>query len=147
MDRGNRLRSTVYGPMDINMSNAFIQSLQITALGMGLVFAAIILLWWLMNLLTAITADKGVSSSHPSGALRSATASDLAESASVVDSELKAQAAAAAVALAFAEDQVSVAHPLREPPTTIVSAWQLGMRTNQLYEKRAPTIHKPRKSR
>ena len=40
------------------MSDAFIQSLQITALGMGLVFGAIILLWWMMVLLTSFTADK-----------------------------------------------------------------------------------------
>lgn len=110
------------------MSEALIQSLQITALGMGLVFAAIILLWWMMSLLTAITADK-------------APASDAAEPAPVMDSDPKAQAAAVAVALALAEQQTSRAHPLPEPPTAIVSAWQLGMRTNQLYEKRAPTIH------
>ncbi len=39
------------------MSNMGI-ALEITALGMGLVFAAIILLWWMMDLLTFITADK-----------------------------------------------------------------------------------------
>ena len=33
-------------------------ALEITALGMGLVFAAIVLLWWMMDLLTLITADK-----------------------------------------------------------------------------------------
>ncbi len=115
------------------MSNAFIQSLQITALGMGLVFAAIILLWGVMNLLTAITADK--------------SESDSAAPASAMEGDAKAQAAAVAVAIALAEQQTSVAHPLSEPPTAIVSAWQLGMRTNQLYEKRAPTIHKPRKAR
>jgi sodium pump decarboxylase gamma subunit len=117
--------------MDTNMSNILLQSLQITALGMGLVFAALILLWWVMSLLTAITADK------PS-------VSEPAEAASVMDNDAKAQAAAVAVAIAFAEQQSSVAHPLPEPPTAIVSAWQLGMRTRQLYEKRAPTI-KPRR--
>ncbi len=116
------------------MSDVFIQSLEITALGMGLVFAAIILLWGVMNLLTALTADK------PS-------ASDSAESASAMDRDAKAQAAAVAVVLALAEEQISRVHPLTEPPTALVSAWQLGMRTNQLYEKRAPTIHKPRKTR
>ncbi len=115
------------------MSNTFIQSLQITALGMGLVFAAIILLWWMMSLLTAITADR-------------ARASQTAESVPAMEVELKAQAAAVAVAIALAEQQTSLARPLSEPPTAIVSAWQLGMRTNQLYEKRAPTIHKPRKT-
>ena len=40
------------------MSDAFIQSLQITVLGMGLVFGAILLLWLMMVLLTTFTADK-----------------------------------------------------------------------------------------
>ena len=39
------------------MNNMLI-ALQITALGMGLVFAVILLLWWMMSLLTAMTADK-----------------------------------------------------------------------------------------
>jgi Na+-transporting methylmalonyl-CoA/oxaloacetate decarboxylase gamma subunit len=108
-------------------------ALQITLLGMGLVFAAIILLWWMMSLLTAITADK------PS-------APDSAKPASVMDGDLKAQAAAAAVAIAFAEQETSRVHPLCEPPAALVSAWQLGMRTRQLYEKRAPNIQKPRKA-
>ncbi len=133
MDRNNRPRSTVYGLMDINMSEPLIQSFQITALGMGLVFAAIILLWWMMSLLTAITADK-------------APASDTAKPSPAMDMDRKAQAAAVAVAIALAEQQSSLARPLSEPPTALVSAWQLGMRTNQLYEKRAPTIHKPRKT-
>ncbi len=118
--------------MDIDMSEPFVQSLQITALGMGLVFAAIILLWWLMSLLTAITAEKD----RP-GPVKTASA---------IESEAKAQAAAVAVAIALAEQQTSGAHPFGEPRTAIVSAWQLGMRTNQLYEKRAPTIQKPHKA-
>ncbi len=121
------------------MSNALIQALQITALGMGIVFAAIILLSWVMSLLTLITADRRASSTL--------SAADSAKSDSVMEDNVKAQAAAVAVAIAFAEQQACRAHPLDEPPTAIVSAWQLGMRTNQLYEKRAPTIHKPRKSR
>jgi sodium pump decarboxylase gamma subunit len=104
-------------------------ALQITVLGMGLVFGAILLLWWMMNLLTAITADKKPSS--PSDASTSGSA----QMVSVTDPDLKAQAAAVAVATALAEQQLSSAHPLREPPTTIVSAWQLGMRTRQMYQK------------
>ncbi len=114
------------------MSNVFIQSLQITALGMGLVFGAIILLWGMMILLTAVTADRP-------------TAPAPAEPAPVMENDLKAKAAAVAVAIALAEQQTSLAHPLSEPPTAFVSAWQLGMRTRQLYEKRAPAI-KPRKT-
>jgi Na+-transporting methylmalonyl-CoA/oxaloacetate decarboxylase gamma subunit len=105
--------------------NNMLLALEITALGMGLVFAAIILLWWMMSLLTSITAERNIPS----------TVSDSAQSASVMDHDFKAKAAAIAVAIALAEQQTSSAHPLPEPPTTIVSAWQLGMRTRQMYQK------------
>ena len=104
-------------------------ALEITALGMGLVFGAIILLWWMMNLLTFITAERKASSSSSPGT----SASD--EAASGMDRDLKAQAAAVAVAIALAKQQQSTAHLWTEPPTTIVSAWQLGMRTRQMYQK------------
>jgi len=97
-------------------------ALQITAIGMGLVFGAIILLWLMMTLLTAITADKE-------------SASDSPETDSVSNDEILAQAAAIGVAMAMAEQKLSSAHPLPEPPTAIVSAWQLGMRTRQMTEK------------
>jgi Na+-transporting methylmalonyl-CoA/oxaloacetate decarboxylase gamma subunit len=97
-------------------------ALQITAFGMGLVFFAIIILWLMMTLLTAITADK----EH---------APDSPEADSVSGSEILAQAAAVGVAMAIAEQQLSSAHPLKEPPTAIVSAWQLGMRTRQMTQK------------
>lgn len=112
--------------------NAMLIALQITALGMGLVFAAIVLLWGMMNLLTAITRDKGAAPAS-------------AEPVPAMDNDLKAQAAAVAVAVALAEQQTSNAHALPTPPTAIVPAWVLGMRTRQLYEKRAPRIQKPRK--
>jgi Na+-transporting methylmalonyl-CoA/oxaloacetate decarboxylase gamma subunit len=107
--------------MDINMSDVLTQALQITAIGMGLVFGAILLLWGVMNLLTAITADRPVTAP--------------VEPASVMDSDLRAQAAAVAVAIALAEQETSTAHPLPDPPTAFVSAWQLGMRTRQMYQK------------
>jgi len=112
-------------------------ALEITLLGMGLVFAAIILLWWMMNLLTFITGDKHASSPTSTSSVRrlSATASDSTKPGPVMDSDLKAQAAAVAVVMALAEQHASLAHPLSDPPTAIVSAWQLGMRTRQLYQK------------
>ena len=105
--------------------NNLLLSLQITALGMGLVFGAIILLWLMMILLTTFTADKQT---------------QLEESAPpqadpVTQTGFKAQAAALAVAIALAEQGQSAAHPLPEPPTAIVSAWQLGMRTSQRAQK------------
>ena len=113
------------------MSNTIL-ALQITALGMGLVFAAIILLWWMMALLTRVMAEK------PS-------ATDSSEAVRGVESERKAEAAAIAVAVALAELQTSHAHPLGTPPTAIVSAWQLGMRTRQLSRKGVPPGRNPRK--
>lgn len=106
--------------------NDMLIALQITALGMGLVFGAIILLWGMIRLLTSLTAEKD--GSAPAAARAEATP----------DVDLKARAAAAAVALALAEGQTSGAHPLAVPPTTIVSAWQLGMRTRQMYQKGEP---------
>jgi Na+-transporting methylmalonyl-CoA/oxaloacetate decarboxylase gamma subunit len=97
-------------------------SLQITAIGMGIVFGAILILWLMMILLTALTADKE-------------TASDSPKFDSVRETEILAQAAAVGVAMAIAEQQLSSAHPLKDPPTAIVSAWQLGMRTRQMTQK------------
>ena len=97
-------------------------SLQITALGMGLVFGAILLLWLMMVVLTALTTDK-----EP--------ASDSTELDSTPQADAKLQVALLAVAMAIAEQETSSAHPLEQPPTAIVSAWQLGMRTRQMSEK------------
>ena len=106
----------------------FTLSLQITALGMGLVFGAILLLWLMMVLLTRFTAEKESSPDDK-------PAADSLEPASVSETASKQQAAALAVAIALAEQGQSSAHPLIEPPTAIVSAWQLGMRTRQSSEK------------
>jgi len=104
------------------MSSNFLLALQITGVGMGLVFGAIIVLWLMMILLTALTAEK-----------ESASNSDEADSVS--SHNVFAQAAAIGVAMAMAEQRLSSAHPLPEPPTAIVSAWQLGMRTRQMTQK------------
>jgi len=109
------------------MNNSFIQSLQITALGMGLVFGAILLLWLMMVVLTLLTADKETPDKAP--------ASDPSEPASVSETDSKLKAAALAVAIALADQGQSTAHPLPDPPTAIVSAWQLGMRTSQRSQK------------
>ncbi len=114
------------------MTTDLILSLQITALGMGLVFGAILLLWLMMVILTALTADKK-STEDEVPALRQAQDSPAIDSVS--ETGYKLQAAAIAVAVALAEQELSSAHPLPEPPTAIVSAWQLGMRTSQRSEK------------
>lgn len=118
--------------------NNMLLALQITALGMGLVFAAIILLWGMMNLLTSMTADKGTLSPD------NANAPDPAEAVSPMDSELKARAAAVAVAIALAQQEACREPSFAEPPTAIISAWQLGMRTRQMYQKGISIRHRAR---
>jgi len=108
--------------------NDFRIALEITALGMGLVFGAIILLWWIMNLLTFLTADR-----EPMRGAAELASQGLAGAG--IEDGFQAQAAAVAVAIALVEQQESAVHLLIEPPTTIVSAWQLGMRTRQMYQK------------
>ena len=116
-------------------------SLWITAIGMGLVFAAIVLLWWMMALLTSAIKDKANTSDEAENA--SASAENAARMR--YKKEQKARAAAVAVATAIADHQVTHTHPLSLPPTTIVSAWQLGMRTRQLSQKGTPIVRQPRK--
>jgi Na+-transporting methylmalonyl-CoA/oxaloacetate decarboxylase gamma subunit len=97
-------------------------SLWITLVGMGIVFGAIIVLWGLMLALTKFLTDKSPASNSP-------------KPAPVSDSAHKATAAALAVAVALAEQEQSTARPLSIPQTALVSAWQLGMRTRQMYQK------------
>jgi Na+-transporting methylmalonyl-CoA/oxaloacetate decarboxylase gamma subunit len=112
--------------------NNLLVALEITALGMGLVFAAIVLLWWMMAALTSALQEK-----------ESAPAK--ADASPVKENDVKARAAAVAVAVALAEQQTAHAHALSTPPAAIVSAWQLGMRTRQLTEKGTPLVRNPRK--
>lgn len=108
------------------MSNLLI-ALQITGLGMGLVFLAIIVLWLMMWLLTAIPLKDNQEATSSVETLVQTTSGD--------DTEAMTQAAAVAVAVALAEQSQSTARPLPQPPTALVSAWQLGMRSRQMYEK------------
>ena len=107
--------------------NNLVIALQVTAVGLGLVFAAILVLWLMMTLLTKLTADGAPS--------LNTTSSDSARIDSLPETQFLAQAAALGVAMAIAEQQLSAAHPLVDPPTAIVSAWQLGMRTPQMTQK------------
>jgi Na+-transporting methylmalonyl-CoA/oxaloacetate decarboxylase gamma subunit len=99
------------------MIQNLIQSLWITLLGMGLVFVAIVLLWGLMALMTAIRLERKSE-----------------EQVEDIEIEKKRQAAALAVSAALALTQQAEAHisifPL--PPTAVVSAWQLSRRTDNL---------------
>ncbi len=130
-------------------------SLWITLLGMGIVFGTILVLWGLMAALTALLTDKPSASGSPQPALvsiapspdgsaltpfpspdgRTLTPFPSPDGRGVRGEGDKARAAAIAVAIALAEQSLSTAHPLTMPPTALVSAWQLGMRTRQMYQK------------
>jgi len=98
--------------------NPLTPSLWLTLIGMGLVFGAILLLWGLMSLLTCIFAERE-------------TSLEVRDEAR----EAKGRAAAAAVAVALAEQAQSRIGHFPMPNTALVSAWQLGMRTRQMYQK------------
>jgi Na+-transporting methylmalonyl-CoA/oxaloacetate decarboxylase gamma subunit len=118
------------------MSSELSIAFQITAIGMSLVFGAIVLLWGLMALLVRLTAEPlgqaAEGSKKPAG-LR----------------ELKQRAAAAAVAAAIAIEtqrqtegaasQPSAFQPCEFPlpPTASVSAWQ-AVRRAHLLNRRGP---------
>ena len=99
------------------------QSLWITLLSMGLVFAALLLLAGLMSVMTWIFRDISLAPSP------------LPVGEGAEGEGEKASAAALAVAVALAEQAQSTARPLTPPQPTIIGAWQLGMRTRQMTDK------------
>lgn len=102
-------------------------AIQITLVGMGLVFIAILLLWGLMALLVRLAADRPVEETAQESVLGQDQATR------------KRRAAAIAVAIALAQQADSTEpHEFPLPPTAIVSAWQAVLRTRML-NKRGPT--------
>ena len=96
-------------------------SLQITLIGMGLVFVSLMVLWGLMELLVRLTPDRKI----VEGPVVSQGDGEL---------ERRQQAAAVAVALALAEQELGPREfPL--PPTALISAWQAVMRTDMLKKR------------
>jgi len=99
------------------MGNNLNIAIQITAIGMSLVFAAIILLWGFMALLVRLVRSPA----------------DLKSTISREELERKQRAAAVAVTLGLSLKEKSFEpqeFPL--PPTALVSAWQAVMRTSML---------------
>lgn len=121
------------------MNTNLLLSLEITALGMGLVFGAILLLWLMMVLLTAFTGDKESASDSPevdsADPSLSLTPDALTPGTSPSGRGELEKAALLAVAMSLAEQGQTSARTMPEPPTALVSAWQLGMRTRQMSEK------------
>ena len=102
------------------MTNDLILALEITGVGMALVFGMILVLWLVMLILTRLTADRPADEALP------------ADDTHV----LKQRAAAIAVATALAQQQdVNQPHPFPLPPTAIVTAWQAVQRGRLLSQK------------
>lgn len=99
-------------------------SLQITLIGMGLVFGAIVLLWIMMAVLVRLTPDR-------EEAAEPAAEENPIEPA-LSDRALKQRAAIAAVAVAIAHEATPKIHEFPLPATPIVSAWQAVQRGRQL---------------
>jgi Na+-transporting methylmalonyl-CoA/oxaloacetate decarboxylase gamma subunit len=98
------------------MSDSLVLALQISILGMGLVFASIFLLWGVIALLVRLT-------SKPTRQEAKYT---------VEEAERKRRAAVAAITVALAQELDTQPHEFPLPPTALVSAWQAVMRGNIL---------------
>ena len=106
------------------MSENMVTALEITVIGMGLVFVSIVLLWGVMAALVRLTADR-----RPA----EAPAPDVAATAR--DLKRRAAIAATAVALAMAHEDEWTPRLFPLPPTAHVSAWQAVRRANQLEQR------------
>lgn len=114
------------------MSTNIILALEITAIGMGLVFAAILLLWGVMAALVRLAVD-------PAEGPEEAEAEPPAPAEAAPAVDRKRMAAAIAVAYALAQQSnAKEPHEFPLPPTALVSAWQAVMRT-RILNKRGST--------
>lgn len=107
------------------MADQLLLTLQITLVGMGLVFGAIILLWGLMALTVRLAQDPAQVPAASSEEL--STPDDAAAPAP----SLRARAAAAAITVML--QQAGQARPL--PATATITPWQAVMRSNQINQK------------
>jgi hypothetical protein len=126
------------------MPTNLLVALQLSLIGMALVFGAILALWLLMALLVRLTADpEGPSLPDPvlgsgtgAGQARRPQAASAGGEAAAAEQDLKPQAAAAAVAFALAGQAAAAPPPVASlPPTATVSAWQAVMRGRQLKQR------------
>jgi Na+-transporting methylmalonyl-CoA/oxaloacetate decarboxylase gamma subunit len=105
------------------MSENLLIALQITLIGMSLVFGVIIVLWIAMALLVRITAQ------------RERPIEETVVPGPADQIELKRRAAIAAVSVALAHDLTPQLHEFPEPPTAIVTAWQAVQRSRYLTQR------------
>jgi Na+-transporting methylmalonyl-CoA/oxaloacetate decarboxylase gamma subunit len=102
---------------------ALTYALQITVIGMTLVFFTIVLLWGLIVVIVRF---------NPEHAPQAETD---AETVTVDETDIRKRAAAVAVAFALAQKAHRTQETFPLPPTAFVSAWQAVRRANQLNQK------------
>ena len=110
------------------MSEVMLQGLMITIIGMGLVFAVIIFLWWLMGLLVWATTRKAKEESVDQAG-DDTVAELLVPEMAQIEKQRRAAAAAVAVGLVLKQNHVS-----GDPQVGLgaMSPWQSVHRTRQL---------------
>lgn len=109
-----------------------IDALWITAIGMGLVFLAILVLWGVMALLVRITDRPEAAEVEPeSEAAETASAETMDASDGALDRKRRAAAVAVAVALSLRKP----VRPAREQQAGSVSAWQAVNRASQVSQR------------
>ena len=107
------------------MNENLIIALQITIIGMALVFGVIVVLWVTMILLVRLTAQR---------------ASRIEQAAPTENdqSDLKCRAAVAAVSVALAQVATSQLRELPEQPAATTSPWQTVQRSRHLTQRTPP---------
>ena len=122
------------------MNSLFVQGLLITAIGMGLVFVLLILLWGLMAQMSKIKfKGEGQEPEEKVQQVIDAPVETVKE-----DTSLRARAAAVAVTAALALQKTSAR--LAPPSDATASPWQTALRFNQLNQNALITNRKTRGS-
>ena len=123
------------------MSELLNQGLLITAIGMGLVFLALLLLWGLMAFMASIKVkEKSEGAEVP--AAEEAVAEPQPEANGNRALFVRAAAAAVAAAMLLARRSPKAVGPA----SSAVSSWQTSKRTSQMSSNQSITYRKPRGS-
>ena len=117
------------------MSQEMAVAVAIAIVGMGLVFAAILVIWLFISLLMRWSAKTEGKSDQTEAA--PGTAADRTPPEAGAEAALRQQAALAAVAVALAlHETESRPQPFPVPPTALVSTWQAVRRAHQFGQRR-----------
>lgn len=122
------------------MAELINNALLISAIGMGLVFLSLILIWWLMEAIVRLFRER--KSKATVEVLHTAPIPDIPELIPE-PSQLKKQAAAAAVAYALASHPSS---QMADEGSPSVSPWQVALRTRSFSARSSAFGRKPQRN-